>query len=570
MYRSIIFAFILLFTLNSCGSEDKNLYFKAINNEITKIQRDHRKIETIYNRELGKYKRTHDEKYLVSSKYAEYFLFPDNKLKKISLIYELLKINDNKYDYITIACNFFLAFELERTSQKLSLQFLNDAIKIDERNKETHFLAQLYHLKARLYFTHKNYTLAKFYFNKALHTFDKKDKLHIAAMYSSFGVCDQRTGNFDSAIQHTEYGIKILQSKPNLNNEELFILYKMKGNLGVYYFLYKKNYLIAEKLLNQEVPFYEDKKESDKINSRNLKALLEIYLITHQVAKEKEVVGRLLNILPQLKTSESKIYTLEALYKYYLRTHDFENIKLYSQKLIDLNNDYREENAKEMDNTLDILNIYTIKNINQKYTEKIASQRRRNILLTLVIVILIIVFIKIVLTIRNKTKKEKKALEKEKLLLEDDKKDLEDGINKQEGKIKNLYMNLSLKIETEKAFLENLKKIKRSKNIDPEETVKDLYFKTNNLLQIDKKNESLVSESSIENKLFMKRLSEKHPHLTDYELRLCVYFRLNLSSKEISLLTNITPGSVRVYKSKIKSKIELEKEEELTAFLNSI
>ena len=136
------------------------------------------------------------------------------------------------------------------------------------------------------------------------------------------------------------------------------------------------------------------------------------------------------------------------------------------------------------------------------------------------------------------------------LLLESNREILEKDILLQRGKIKNLHMNLNLKIETEKAFLENLKKIKKSKNIDAEETVKDLFFKINNLLQIDEKN--TVNESSAENKEFMEKLSAIFPFLSEQDLKLCAYFRLNLSSKEISLLENITPGSVRVYKTKIK------------------
>lgn len=168
-----------------------------------------------------------------------------------------------------------------------------------------------------------------------------------------------------------------------------------------------------------------------------------------------------------------------------------------------------------------------------------------------------------IFNIRKRSKKEKK-------FLEDNKKILEDDIQYHKGKIENLHLNLSLKTKTERAFLENLRKLKKRKNIDVEETVKDLYFKTNNLLEIDKKNSDLVGESSTEEKLFIKKLSALFPDLSDNELKLCVYYRLNLSSKEISLLKNITPGSVRVYKTKIKTKIGLSKEEELTGYLNSI
>lgn len=68
----------------------------------------------------------------------------------------------------------------------------------------------------------------------------------------------------------------------------------------------------------------------------------------------------------------------------------------------------------------------------------------------------------------------------------------------------------------------------------------------------------------------MEKLSQQFPSLTEQELKLCAYFKLNLSSKEVSLLEGITSGSVRVYKTKIKSKMGLGKEQKLDDFLNII
>lgn len=167
-------------------------------------------------------------------------------------------------------------------------------------------------------------------------------------------------------------------------------------------------------------------------------------------------------------------------------------------------------------------------------------------------------------------KKKDELLEKEKIILERSKEILEKDLQLQKEKVKNLHLNLNLRTETKKAFLENLKKIKKTKNIEPEEVIKDLQFKINNLIQLDKKNNELINESSLENKLFMDKLSENFPILTHQELKLCVYFKLNLSGKEISLLERFTVGSIRVYKAKIKSKIGLSKEENLNDFLNTI
>lgn len=117
--------------------------------------------------------------------------------------------------------------------------------------------------------------------------------------------------------------------------------------------------------------------------------------------------------------------------------------------------------------------------------------------------------------------------------------------------------------------MENLRKIKKAKDIDTEQMLRDLMFKLNNLMQIDKRNNDLINESSTENRLFLEKLAAKYPDLTKKELGLCTYFRMKLSSKEISSLEDTTTGTVRVYKTKIKNKLGLGREEDLTAFLNS-
>lgn len=54
---------------------------------------------------------------------------------------------------------------------------------------------------------------------------------------------------------------------------------------------------------------------------------------------------------------------------------------------------------------------------------------------------------------------------------------------------------------------------------------------------------------------FFKELLEKHPTLTTNEIRLCAYFHLNLSAKEIATLLNINPESVHRAKTRLNKKL---------------
>lgn len=55
---------------------------------------------------------------------------------------------------------------------------------------------------------------------------------------------------------------------------------------------------------------------------------------------------------------------------------------------------------------------------------------------------------------------------------------------------------------------------------------------------------------------FFKSLLKEHPTLTQNEIRLCAYFHLNLSTKEIAAMLNIDPASVRKAKMRLKKKIK--------------
>jgi len=71
-------------------------------------------------------------------------------------------------------------------------------------------------------------------------------------------------------------------------------------------------------------------------------------------------------------------------------------------------------------------------------------------------------------------------------------------------------------------------------------------------------------------KSFLKKIKELHPQLTSNDLRLCAYLRLNLSSKEIAPLLNISIKSVEVKRYRLRKKMELPRESSLTEHILSI
>lgn len=66
---------------------------------------------------------------------------------------------------------------------------------------------------------------------------------------------------------------------------------------------------------------------------------------------------------------------------------------------------------------------------------------------------------------------------------------------------------------------------------------------------------------------FYKNLVKDHPDLSPAELKLCRLLRLNLSTKEISAITYTTPESIKVGRSRLRKKLNLEYDDNLTGYL---
>ncbi|MDD2962497.1 MAG: tetratricopeptide repeat protein [Bacteroidales bacterium] len=69
---------------------------------------------------------------------------------------------------------------------------------------------------------------------------------------------------------------------------------------------------------------------------------------------------------------------------------------------------------------------------------------------------------------------------------------------------------------------------------------------------------------------FFNRLKQKFPGLTPNEERLCAYLRINLNTKEISNMLNVTTAAVDKSRNRLRKKLEISPEVNLTEFITAI
>jgi hypothetical protein len=66
---------------------------------------------------------------------------------------------------------------------------------------------------------------------------------------------------------------------------------------------------------------------------------------------------------------------------------------------------------------------------------------------------------------------------------------------------------------------------------------------------------------------FFKKLKAGHPDLVPNDLKLCAYLRMNMSSKEMASLLNISLRGVEIRRYRLRKKLNLEHDKNLTEFL---
>lgn len=116
---------------------------------------------------------------------------------------------------------------------------------------------------------------------------------------------------------------------------------------------------------------------------------------------------------------------------------------------------------------------------------------------------------------------------------------------------------------------ENLEKIKKSPELFKVE-FRRLVMLLKKESAEDKDWEVFKSYFSEVHNNFDNKIKAISEDITEKEVRLASFLRMNLSTKEIASMLNVLPDSVLKSKYRLKKKLELSKEEDLTQFLNTL
>lgn len=269
------------------------------------------------------------------------------------------------------------------------------------------------------------------------------------------------------------------------------------------------------------------------------------------------------------KTFEIK--SLEALIEVKRKQNDFFEVSQLQNRVIQIKDDFYSHEREQIVKSLEVQFEVAEKNRKLKLVSaERAVSKLTNYLLMSLLVLLLVVFTILFFFLKRinkrdkqllKTKEELVALMEEQKLLKEQQ--FQNDIEHKESQLSAITIQMVEKNE----LLDEIKSILNKKEPSSEAELRKLVNKytiqDNNWKDFDHYFESV-------NKNFYTRLKQKYPEISTNDLKICALIKLNLSIKEMASILNISPDSVKTARHRLRKKLQLTTEENLTDFILSV
>jgi hypothetical protein len=161
------------------------------------------------------------------------------------------------------------------------------------------------------------------------------------------------------------------------------------------------------------------------------------------------------------------------------------------------------------------------------------------------------------------------SLENQKRIIALENKRLEDEIKHKSKQLANSTVGIIKKNEILKEMKTEI--IRQTRNKVPANVLQEEILKLiNENLKSDEDWQVFLSNFDIAHENFLKKIKTRFTTLTPKELRFCAYLRMNISSKEIASLLNMSVRGVEIKRYRLRKKLQLLPEEDLVEFIMDI
>ena len=333
---------------------------------------------------------------------------------------------------------------------------------------------------------------------------------------------------------------------------------------------------------------------NEKVSSENI---LVLYLLLSRISETEKDIKSALNYaekaLDYADSPETKIQVYEVLADLYTKDDKHQSALIAKDSIIYAINELNNiKNGRQFESNRVKFEIADYRNKLLQNNEKLIIQRR-SFLIILAFALIIILLIAWALrnsAIKNKQRKiihkrseELLALELEKgktdkLLLEKQLKEKETLALLEQQKLRNELENRNRKLAAKALHIANrnelIENVINSISKEPEiatnqkwtSNIRELKSHLNN----DNEWESFLTHFEEVNQNFLQTLRERHPDLNSNDIRFISYVYINLSTKEIALMLNITPEACRKRRERISKKLGLSENSDLYEYISRL
>ncbi len=455
-----------------------------------------------------------------------------------------------------------------------ALKYLTKASEFNKSDKlDGYTKGEILRSIGNIYFIQYKPDEAMSYYKESLLYFKSvDDTLAQAAVYGNIGNILYEEGSLDSALYYNKLALTKRLDQNSENDAAISYL-----NMAMLYDAMDSTQLAIDyslKALN-----YAEKTDSKVMMTYPLKVLSSVYRKLGKLseaisyAQQSLQLAKDLNVIYEQKDAHSNLArSYAALKNYEMAYFHLENQKALNDSL--LNEDANQRLAE-------MRAVYETEKAKQENMLLVAEntlQKTRAFAITTTLLVVLLFVVLFYTRVISKKKQELELLEKNKIIVESKKKLADEALANSTIKSEHLQKeltNYALHIVEKNEFLKSInKELSQLKsdiaNPDAIKGINKLGHRVyqNSMLNKDREEFEIHVEQACTG--FFKKLEHGYPDLTTQERRLAALLRLNLSSKDISGILNISPKSVDQSRYRLRKKLRLDKSKNLTLILNQL
>lgn len=494
-----------------------------------------------------------------------------------------------------------------------SINYYLISARIYENNNNIIKLASIYSKLGELYLSNNfNIQLAHKYYNKALGlAIETDDRNIIAEIYNDIGGLFYSQQNYDESL---EYYLKAYDFWKTIDNEEgtaralnnIGEIYRQKNQLTKAFEYYSKSLNINEKT------------GSLRYKAANLENMGMIKSAEGNTSKAFEFYEQSLALYSENNFPNDQIQILTLMGKEYLNINQPEKAYLYFYEAYEnskKSNDLRQtsESSLGLSNALEqmedhqnslkyfkihsaitdsiisrqkidqmaIMQLQFLNDLNKKEIELnendialLENQKRIDAinLRFMIFVFLVVLATAVLIVVRQRlrTTKEREIRQKDIEIHKTQNELMEIELKNKDNDLINFALHLIQKNKILKQLKTDLKSLSNNVEEETAKKLRNLSFQVQQNLQVQQEMAEFQQKVDHTYSDFFIKLNDKYPSLTKNEERLCAMLRLNLSSKEIASLNNISVKAVEMGRYRLRKKFGLENNQLLPNLLQDL